>query len=266
MQAPILHPDVFRGVTMKADYIIREGIIHIRKIVRLLEQRGLMFVIRLLVTVVCGYYFYRIFKSAHTFFFRKTKHRYFYHQYNVTWASERAIEIPIVRGIIERRSNRRILEMGNVLSHYFPTNHDILDKYERHKNVINQDVIDFYPREKYDLIVSISTLEHIGWDEHLLYRGPEPRKILLAFNNLKNCLKPNGEMLVTFPVGYNPKLDRMIDSGRVTFTQLLCMKRISADNAWREAKWRDIRNAQYDNPFISANGLVIGYYRKRTCS
>lgn len=251
---------------MNADFIIRAAIIHTRKIVTLLQQRGLIFVIRLFATLIFGYYFYKIFKSGRTFLFNNTRHKYFYHYYNVTWASERAIEIPIIRSIIERGNSKRILEFGNVLSYYFPTNHAILDKYEKGKNIINQDVADFHPSDKYDLIVSISTIEHIGWDEHLQYSGPEPQKIFLAFDNLKKCLKPNGEMFITFPIGYNPELDRMLDSGRLKLTRLKCMKRVSADNVWCEAKWHDIRNALYDDPYISANGLVIGYYKRRTCS
>jgi SAM-dependent methyltransferase len=247
---------------MKPEYIIREGIIHIRKVVRLVQRHGITFVIRLMVTILFGYYFYRIFKSSRTFLFRNRKHRYFYHHYNVTWASERAIEIPIVRGAMEERRNGNVLEFGNVLSHYFPTNHDILDMHERARHVVNQDVIDFRCKEKYDLIVSISTFEHVGWDEHLLYTGPEPHKLIRAFNNLKECLKPDGEMIITFPIGYNPILDWMIDSKTIRFTKLLCMKRVSADNAWLESRWRDVKNAQYDDPFISANALAIGYFKK----
>lgn len=248
---------------MNEDSVLRGVIIHTRRLAALLQQRGLIFVIRLFVTLIFGYYFYKILKSGRTFLFKKTRHKHFYHHYNVTWASERAIEIPIIRGIVEQQNGKRILEFGNVLSYYFPTNHDILDKHEKGRNIINQDVADFQPGEKYDLIVSISTFEHIGWDEHLLYSGPEPQKILLAFNNLKECLKPNNEMFITFPKGYNPELDRMIDSGRIMFTPILCMKRISADNTWSEAKWHDIKNAQYDGPYIAANGLVIGHYQKR---
>jgi hypothetical protein len=261
MPASILQQYTSREVIMKASYILREGIIHIRKIVGLLRKRGIFFVIRLLVTVVCGYYFYRIFKSNRVFLFQEKEYKYFYHHYNVTWTSERSVEIPIIRSVLGRCKNKRVLEVGNILSHYFPTSHDILDKYEEGKNVINQDVVDFQPTKKYDLIVSISTLEHIGWDEHLLYRTREPQKTLRAFDNPKKCLTHNGEMWVTFPVGYNPHLDQMIDAGKIAFTKLLCMKRISADNAWVEAKWRDVSNAQYDNPFISANGLAVGYFK-----
>jgi hypothetical protein len=68
---------------------------------------------------------------------------------------------------VKRYKERNILEIGNVLSHYFPVNHDIVDKYEKADGVINQDVVHFYSPKKYDLIVSVSTLEHVGWDEDL---------------------------------------------------------------------------------------------------
>ena len=45
--------------------------------------------------------------------------------------------------------------------------HDVLDKYEKGNNVINDDVVSFSTEVKYDLIVSVSTLEHVGWDENL---------------------------------------------------------------------------------------------------
>jgi SAM-dependent methyltransferase len=247
--------------TMKADYIIRESIIHIRKIVQLIENRGIVFVIRMLISTFFGYWYYKIFKSKRAFLFQKRKHSYYYHHYNVTWMSERAVEIPIIRGIVDRYTGKRILEIGNVLNHYFEVNHDVVDKYEGDKNVINQDVVDFETGEKYDLIVSISTLEHIGWDEHLFYHNKEPQKIKRAFDSLLKCLAPDGELVMTYPVGYNPVLDRLTDTGELKWTKILCMKRVSADNAWVETQWSDTKNARYDNPYISANGLVVGYFR-----
>src|SRR6202034_3735504 len=105
---------------------------------------------------------------------------YFYHRYNYTWKNERTIEIPIIWDIIRKNPNKEILEVGNVLSHYYQVHHTILDKYEKGDNVINEDVIDFNPKKKYDLIVSISTLEHVGWDEE----PRQPLKILTAVTNL----------------------------------------------------------------------------------
>ena len=46
--------------------------------------------------------------------------------------------------------------------------------------------------DKYDLIVTISTLEHVGWDEE----PRDPSKVLRAIENLKSCYAdPEREML-----------------------------------------------------------------------
>jgi len=95
--------------------------------------------------------------------------------------NERAVEIPIIWHIVRENKGKRILEAGNVLSHYFRVDHDIVDKYERAEDVINEDVVNFQPSKKYDLIVSISTLGHVGWDEN----PKEPSKILKAIEHLK---------------------------------------------------------------------------------
>ena len=64
-----------------------------------------------------------------------------------------------------------VLEVGNVLQHYgdvldVPTRR-IVDRYETGPHVENLDVFDITGR--YDTIITISTVEHVGWDP------PEPR-------------------------------------------------------------------------------------------
>jgi cyclopropane fatty-acyl-phospholipid synthase-like methyltransferase len=147
-----------------------------------------------------------------------------------------------------------ILEVGNVLSHYFAVTHDIVDKYEKAAGVINQDVVDINLPKKYDLIVSISTLEHVGWDE----TSREPGKINRAIKKLKKLLNPNGKIVVTMPIGYSLDLDKSLKTGKVKFDKMYCLKRISKDNKWVETDWESIRNSKYDDPFPFANGLVIG--------
>jgi len=161
---------------------------------------------------------------------------------------------------VKTYKGRNILEVGNVLSHYFPVNHDIVDKHEKANGVINQDVIDFHPSKKYDLIISISTLEHVGWDENLRDHKilHDPMKILHAIENLKRLLAPKGKMIITLPLGYNPELDKLLRNGKIQFTRRFCLKRISEDNKWIEVYWKDVQNARYNNPFHAANGLVIG--------
>jgi len=197
--------------------------------------------------------YYRRFKAGQPFTVRGVDYRYFYHAYNQTYGNERAVEIPLVWPLVEQVPAERVLEVGNVLSHYFPTHHHVVDKYERAPGVRNVDVVDFRPTEPYDLIVSISTLEHVGFNEQPL----EPDKPLRAIRNLQRCLSPQGRLVVTFPMGFNPHLDRMLQEGRIPLGSALYLRRTSRDNRWREVTWEEIRDARYGQPYRNANGVVV---------
>ncbi len=200
--------------------------------------------------------YYRRFKSGRSFTARGVDYRYFYHPYNQTYCNERAVEIPIVWPMVQQVPPERVLEIGNVLSHYFPTRHDIVDKFEQAPGVQNVDVVDFRPTQSYDLIVSISTLEHVGFNEQPL----EPEKPARAIRHLQHCLSPRARLVITIPMGFNPHLDRMLLEGRIPLDDPLYLRRISADNRWREASWEDIRSAKYGHPYRNANGLVVATF------
>jgi cyclopropane fatty-acyl-phospholipid synthase-like methyltransferase len=160
--------------------------------------------------------------------------------------------------LVREFRGKKVLEVGNVLSNYYYVNHDILDKYEIANRVINQDIIDLKKPNYYDLIVSISTLEHVGWDE-----DPRvPEKIITALNNLQDLLAPGGKIVVTLPLGYNTYMDKLLKEGKISFTERYCLNRISKDNRWREVKWDDIREPKFNFPFPFANLLVIGIIEK----
>jgi SAM-dependent methyltransferase len=204
---------------------------------------------------------HRKYRKAGAFSFRGETYEYFYRSYQRTWRNERAVEIPIIWKVLQENRDKRTLEVGNVLAHYFDVSHDIVDKYEEYDNVINEDVATYRPPEKYDLIVTISTLEHVGWDE-TGGATPEPLKILQALENLKSILNPGGKIIATWPVGLNPELDRLLDEGRIPFSECYCMERISRQNTWIEASWGDIRNLKYKfPPFPHPYGLVITYFQ-----
>ena len=125
--------------------------------------------------------------------------------YHATYTNERAVEIPVAMGLVDKYRGRRILEVGNVLSHYFSFPHVIVDKYEVGPGVTNEDIDEFATSQKFDLIISISTLEHVGWDE-----TPRDRtKIIKALKNIRNLVNPGGLVMVTLPVGQNPLLDKL---------------------------------------------------------
>ena len=41
----------------------------------------------------------------------------FYHRYNMTWANERAVEVPVAGEFLRRFAGKRVLEVGNVTPH-----------------------------------------------------------------------------------------------------------------------------------------------------
>ena len=180
------------------------------------------------------YFYYKIFKPK-TFYFNGKEFNYFYGLYNATWKNERVVEIPIVLDTLKRFDEKDILEVGNVLSHYFSVEHDIIDKYEKTKGVINQDVVNFKSKKKYDLIVSISTFEHIGWDEN----PKEPLKILNVIKNLKSHLSYKGKMIITFPKGYNSYLDKLLNDGKLGFSKIYYLMKIPENNRWVEINPKD---------------------------
>jgi SAM-dependent methyltransferase len=139
----------------------------------------------------------------------------FIHWYNHTWDNSRQVEIPIFFEVMKRCDWERILEVGNVLSHYIPTMHDVLDKYEKAPGVINEDIITYKPflaELKYDVVLSISTLEHVGFDEE----NKDPDGFIKAINNIKNnILAPGGVLIFSVPIGYNPGLDKALRENMV---------------------------------------------------
>jgi hypothetical protein len=227
-----------------------------------LRQKGLWYTLKAIIKNLFVYpvaqIYYRRTHGTRTFLFNEQTYHYFYHRNNSTWANERAIEIPIFSRLLNQYKGKTVLEVGNVVSRYQSTTHDILDKYERGKGVINKDIVAFNPSKAYDLIISISTLEHVGWDEE----PREPLKAIVAIQHLQELLAPNGIMVFSIPVGHNKELDTQIGENLVDLTEVHYLKRISRDSQWQETDWRTIQDSKINYPFFCANGLIIGITRK----
>lgn len=200
-----------------------------------------------------GFYYYWLFSPSREFTFEGNQYRYLHRRYNSTWRNERAVEVPICWKWVQSLPPERILEVGNVLSHYYTVRHAIVDKYERAPSVINQDIIEFKPERSYDLIVSISTLEHVGWDE--LPR--DGSKILRAFEHLKNLLTPNGKIIATLPLGYNPFLDDLLRHDQIPTTRRYFMRKIAKPSTWAQVEWDDIKQGWLPFEGSSAGAVMV---------
>jgi hypothetical protein len=154
--------------------------------------------------------------------------------------------------MVRKYQGTNILEIGNVLSNHVRFEHDILDKYEIAKGIINEDVVDFRSEKRYDLIISISTL---GWDE----KPRDNMKIPRAIENMKALITSRGGMIIiTLPLGYNSALDKLLKDGIIQFSKQYHLVRTSKGNEWKEASWEDVQVAKYNTPLPFANGLFIG--------
>lgn len=217
----------------------------------------------------------------HYFQFDGQRYPYFYRRYNGTWVNERSVEVPLVWRVMQQYPGAHVLEVGHVLGHYFTAAHDVVDKYERAPGVQNIDVIEHRAAQPYDLIVSISTLEHVGWDE----TPQQVEKALRAVAHLTSLLAPNGRLFVTFPLGYHPLLDALAASfapverehsdalRRVQITAGLAsgatcryLRRVSRLNSWVEANWRDVRAARYNDPYPGAAAIAVLSYSSPAAS
>ena len=183
----------------------------------------------------------------------------FYNWYNMTWAGERTVEIPIARSYIEAQPGARILEVGNVLPHYFPAEYDVVDKFERGSHVINTDIVEFAPATPYDLIISISTFEHIGFDDEA--SGSSGEKILAALANCRRLLSDKGLLVITVPTGYNPDLDQMIRDGSLGASAEHCLRR-TGRRQWQPCSKAEALECRYRKPFPYANGLLVAEFTR----
>jgi hypothetical protein len=161
--------------------------------------------------------------------------------------TERAVEVPWARSVLGRFPlTSRILEVGNVLNRYTPFPHVVLDRYEVEPGVINEDVTQFNPPDRFEVILSISTLEHVGFDEG----ERSPGKFVRALVHLREaCLRPGGFLAITVPLGYNPEVDDWLHSGTEGLGESHILERYSSLNLWREAIPGSLNHQSGEAPF-----------------
>ena len=157
-----------------------------------------------------------------TFFWNGQTLEYFDHRYNHTRLNMRRVEIPIARWFLRQKlGGARVLEIGNVLSHYGPVTWPVVDLYE--PGAINQDVMAWEPEEPVDLLISISTIEHIGTGKYAT-KGTVPARPSQILARFRSFLAPGGQAAITAPTGYNPALDRELRAGTLGADEMWFMR------------------------------------------
>lgn len=230
-----------------------------RRLVQLSRERGLVWVVRSAVGWVAGWVvgWPRAGRPARaTFAWDGRQVPYFRHRYNYTWLNERAVETALALEVLREHAGHEVLEIGHVLGHYVPVDHLVVDKYEVAAGVVNADVAELELDRRFDLVLAVSTLEHVGLDEET----KDPLKAGRAIARLQSMLKPGGLLWVTLPVGYNADLDRQVRSGDLGLTRLRALRREEYRNRWREVPVDEVWSARYDRLLYTAHGVVVGEY------
>jgi SAM-dependent methyltransferase len=181
---------------------------------------------------------------------------YLFHRYKATWLTERAVEVPVVQRLVDREPGR-VLEVGNVLSHYRAERHLVVDKYEQAPGIMNRDVLALDDLGQFELVVAISTLEHVGWDEE----PRRPQAALEAVSALRERVAPGGRLVLTHPVGYNPHLDDALSSGAVPLERTAALRRAGRRTRWEQVSTEEAWRAPYDFLLYSARAVVIAELR-----
>ncbi len=227
------------------------------------KKKGFFHVLKTGFLMIIEYFQLKYYKNYHsndTFQLDGKEYKYYFHariaKTGPSWKNERAVTIPIIWGIIEeyRSKGKNVLEIGNVLSYTFKVDHDIVDKYEISDGVINEDIADFQPNKQYDLIVSVLSLHHVGWDEV----PHDPPKILKAIDNLKRILSPSGKILIAVDWDYNKYFDNLLLEKKFQFDKQVYLKKENG-HIWTEVpSIEDIKNSKFDAKTPTATAIIIG--------
>ena len=223
-----------------------------------------------------------------SFFFKGKELGYNRIRYNNP--TERCVEIPIAFDFLANLQKReRILEVGNVLSYYENTlsesvgifHRKIVDKFEQDLGVDNQDLMDLPSTEKYDAILSISTVEHIGQavEPSGTYGEPTEKRDLeaplKAIAKIYDLLDVEGKAFITVPFGTLTDGDWQIQfSGQYLslltkygipkeaisshFLKLIDRHPVweKAQMIWTEADGLEVSDAEYNYPLPYANAIA----------
>lgn len=163
-------------------------------------------------------------KNEEMFRFLDWELPYLRHVYNRASQNMRTVEVPIIQQFVAGAGRgARILEIGNVLSHYMTISWPVVDLAEQGPGILNADVMAWRPERPFDLIVSISTLEHIGFGQ---YRGRVEVDPAAVIARLRGWLASDGALVATIPTQYNPRWDAALREGKTGADRLYAMRRI----------------------------------------
>ena len=204
--------------------------------------------------------------------------------------SERAVEVPLAFDFLARHVEH-MLEVGNVLQHYENELSDVLDvrnrcivdKFEVGSGITNVDILAMDSNDKYQAVLSISTVEHVGQhvsldgcygeqNKHCDLEGP-----LKAIAKIYDLLDVGGQALITTPFGVLTDagwyvqasyeyLDLLVTKYAIPreALSLHCMKSVAFERKlrnprqhWIEAEAKELTHTRYNGWRGGARAIAV---------
>lgn len=166
------------------------------------------------------------------------------------WRTERGLELALATRAVAGYRPNEILEIGNVLAPAgVLSGHTVVDKYEEGPGVLNVDIVEYQPERTFGLVISISTLEHVGWDE----TPREPDKASGALHHLAGL---GNALMISIPVGHHRQLEAAFIDG--PFDSVTLAVKTSRLGRWERRPLDQCANVEYNAPFAYGNGILVG--------
>jgi hypothetical protein len=160
------------------------------------------------------------------------------------------VEIALANYALVIAQSADVLEVGNVRALAGIVGHTVVDKYEAGPGVLNEEIVDYRPKRRFDLAISISSVEHIGFDE----RPREPSKG--ARRALKHIDELADRLMGTIPVGYNIDAEVAVLNGPFDRVELLV--KTSRPCTWEQRDVSEAADVGYGTPYAYGNGILVG--------
>ena len=161
--------------------------------------------------------------------------RHFIHRYNAFFPpyrmTERTVELALADIFLRAMRGKRVVEIGAVTPYYWPDRiGTVVDPADDHAAVTDHVGWEAWETSG-EVLLSMSTFEHIGSGEYGL--APDPDATRHAIDKLLGC---GCEFLMTYPAGYNPALDtymRTLDHRDADY-RVMVWHRGPRGNDWRQ--------------------------------
>lgn len=166
-----------------------------------------------------------------------------YLKYRNSIRSERIIEMALGKVFLDLY--RDVVEVGAVTPYYseFVTSPDTVIDITDKKATLKINAFDFDYTDKN--VLSISTVEHVGTGDY----GIKERRT--GEELIDKIIKESNKYLITFPIGYNFELDKVLDKYEADYFIKI------AQNFWISSTKEKALTYSYGSPFKWGNALVV---------